>query len=142
MSWCQYSLLSAPRYIISSKFHLASPLLAGLFYIAPAGGFLLGTILGGKYSDITVRKWIGKRNGIRLPQDRLNSGMIAFFLIIPAASLIFGWDLESRQPSLGRLAVPIVTAFFVAAGLLAAFASLNTYAAGESHICSIKKNAC
>ncbi|KAJ9644499.1 hypothetical protein H2199_003462 [Coniosporium tulheliwenetii] len=131
LSWSQYSLLSAPRHLISTRFHLTSPLLSGLFYIAPAGGFLLGTIVGGRYSDLTVRKWITKRGGVRLPQDRLNSGMIAFFLLIPAASLAYGWGLECTSCSVGGLALPIVTGFFVAAGLLAAFASLNTYSAGK-----------
>ncbi|KAJ9669406.1 hypothetical protein H2201_000273 [Coniosporium apollinis] len=129
LSWSQYSLLSAPRHLISTRFHLTSPLLSGLFYIAPAGGFLLGTIVGGRYSDLTVRKWITKRGGVRLPQDRLNSGMIAFFLLIPAASLAYGWGPECTSCSVGGLALPIVTGFFVAAGLLAAFASLNTYSA-------------
>ncbi|EON61091.1 hypothetical protein W97_00302 [Coniosporium apollinis CBS 100218] len=129
LSWSQYSLLSAPRHLISTRFHLTSPLLSGLFYIAPAGGFLLGTIIGGRYSDLTVRKWITKRGGVRLPQDRLNSGMIAFFLLIPAASLVYGWGLECTSCSVGGLALPIVTGFFIAAGLLAAFASLNTYSA-------------
>lgn len=57
--------------------------------------------------------------------------MIAFFLLIPAASLVYGWGLECTSCSVGGLALPIVTGFFVAAGLLAAFASLNTYSAGK-----------
>jgi hypothetical protein len=80
---------------------------------------------------MTVRKWIARR-GERLPQDRLNSGMIAFFFLIPAASLIYGWGLQCDSCSTGKggLALPIVTTFAIAAGLLAAFASLNTYCAG------------
>ena len=72
LSWSQYSLLSAPGHIISSRFHLTSPLYSGLFYIAPATGFIIGTLVGGRYSDWTVKRWIIKREGTRLPQDRLN----------------------------------------------------------------------
>ncbi|KAF2637308.1 putative MFS transporter [Massarina eburnea CBS 473.64] len=130
LSWSQYALLSAPRHILSTRFGLSSPLSSGLFYIAPVTGFLLGTVVGGRYSDMTVCKWIARR-GTRLPQDRLNSGMWAFFFFIPAASLIYGWGLECERCSTARagLALPIVTSFFMAAGLLAAFASLNTYCA-------------
>jgi hypothetical protein len=133
MSWAQYFLLAAPRQILLSQFNLTSPLTSGLFYIAPGVGFFLGTVLGGRYSDMTVRKWIVKRGGLRLPQDRLNSGMMAFFLIVPTASLAYGWGLQyidfTKLP--GGLVFPMAFAFFIAAGILAAFASLNTYCAGQ-----------
>jgi hypothetical protein len=133
LSWSQYSILASPRHILAERFGLASPLSSGLFYIAPATGFLVGTVIGGRYSDMTVRKFI-KLRGERLPQDRLNSGTWSFFLIIPAASLVYGWGLQYCDGCTavrGGLALPIVTAFFAAAGLLAAFASLNTYCAGN-----------
>lgn len=81
---------------------------------------------------MTVRKWIVKR-GERLAQDRLNSGMIGFFLLIPVAVLIYGWGLQcgSCSTETAGLALPIITTFFAAVGLLAAFASLNTYCAGK-----------
>ena len=138
LSWSQYSLLSAPRPIISNRFHLTSPLYSGLFYISPALGFLIGTLVGGRYSDRTVKKWIARRHGTRLPQDRLNSGMWSFFLVVPAASMAYGWGLEGKDDSIAWLALPVISAFFVAAGLLAAFASLNTYCAGRSLLCARK----
>ncbi|KAJ4349389.1 uncharacterized protein N0V89_008004 [Didymosphaeria variabile] len=131
LSWTQYSILASPRHILVERFGLTSPLSSGLFYIAPATGFLVGTVIGGRYSDMTVRKFI-KLRGERLPQDRLNSGVWPFFLIIPVAVLIYGWGLQycnSCEAVKGGLALPIVTAFLAAAGLLAAFASLNTYCA-------------
>jgi MFS family permease len=130
LAWSQYSLLSAPRHILTTRFNLNSPLASGLYYLAPASGFLVGTVIGGRYSDMTVRKWISKR-GERLPQDRLRAGMVAFFFVIPVSSLIYGWGLQCGSCSTSKtgLALPIVTSFFTAAGLLAAFASLNTYCA-------------
>lgn len=95
-------------------------------------GFVLGTLVGGRYSDRTVKKWIVRRNGLRLPQDRLNSGMWSFFLVVPAASIAYGWGLGGKDDSIAWLVLPIVSMFFIAAGLLAAFASLNTYCAGRS----------
>lgn len=129
LSWSQYSLLSSPRHILVSQYGLISPLISGLFYLSPAGGFLLGTLVGGRFSDHTVRKWIKLRDGVRLPQDRLRAGSISWFFVIPAASLIYGWCIEEHA---GGLALPIVFAFWIAAGLLAAFAGLNTYCAGKS----------
>ncbi|KAJ8117866.1 hypothetical protein OPT61_g1031 [Boeremia exigua] len=130
LSWTQYSLLAAPRHLLSTRFGLTSSLSTGLFYIAPATGFLLGTAIGGWFSDKTVRRWMAAR-GERLPQDRLNAGMFAFWAVIPFFVLLQGWGLECDDCStaVGGLALPIVTNFCAAAGLLAAFPSLNTYCA-------------
>lgn len=134
LSWTQYSLLAAPRHVLSTRFGLTSSLTTGLFYIAPATGFLLGTIIGGWFSDKTVQRWIAIR-GERLPQDRLNAGMFSFFAVIPFFILLQGWGLQCDECSMavGGLALPVVTSFCTAAGLLAAFASLNTYCAGRLH---------
>ncbi|KAL1981014.1 hypothetical protein VTN96DRAFT_3238 [Rasamsonia emersonii] len=124
LSWTMYSLLTSPRTLINPRFHLTSPLVSGLFYLAPGAGFLIGTTVGGKWADITVRRNIIKRNGVRIAQDRLNSGTVAFFILVPIATVIYGWCL---QFTLGGLAVPIISIFFSGVGLMVAFSSLNTY---------------
>lgn len=128
LAWNQYSLLAPIGHLINPRFHLTSSLVSGLFYLAPGGGFLFGSILGGKWSDITMIKRTRMRGGERVAQDRLHSGMFAFFFIMPAASLIYGWCLEYN---VGGLAVPIISSFFTGFGLMAAFSSLNTYCAGK-----------
>lgn len=91
-------------------------------------GFLVGSVVGGKLSDRAVKKWIIKRDGTRLPQDRLNSGIATLFGVLPAAALIYCWTLEEE---VGGMAVPVIAAFFAGAGLLGAFNALNTYSAGK-----------
>lgn len=78
-----------------------------------------------------MKKWILKRNGERLPQDRLNSGLVTLFGVLPGATLIYGWTL---QEEVGGMVVPIIAAFFAGVGLLGTFNGLNTYAAGECHL--------
>jgi len=123
-----YSLLTPPRTLINPRFHLTTPLVSGLFYLAPGAGFLIGTTLGGKWADITVKRNIIKRNGVRIAQDRLNSRILAFFLLVPIATAIYGWSL---QFTVGGLAVPTVAIFFSGVGLMVAFSSLNTYCTGK-----------
>ena len=91
-------------------------------------GFLIGSVLGGKLSDRAVKKWIVKRNGVRLPQDRLNSGLITLFVVLPGATLIYAWTLEEE---VGGMPVPVIAAFFAGVGLLGTFNGLNTYSAGK-----------
>ncbi|KAJ5088337.1 Major facilitator superfamily domain general substrate transporter [Penicillium angulare] len=122
----QYALLTSARTIFDPRFNLTSPLISGLFYLSPGVGFLIGSVMGGKLSDRAVRKWIVKRNGVRLPQDRLNSGLITLFLVLPIGTLIYAWTLEE---GVGGMPVPIIAAFFAAIGLLGSFNGLNTYSA-------------
>ncbi|TKX23961.1 MFS transporter-like protein 64 [Elsinoe australis] len=123
LSFSQYSLLIAPHHLINPRLNLTTPLVSGLFYLSPLAGFIVGTLLGGAYSDHIVVKYVRLR-GRRAPQDRLRAGSWAFFAVIPVSSMVYGWCL---QYSKGGLAVPIVAAFWWAAGLMAAFSGLNAY---------------
>ena len=69
------------------------------------------------------------RGGERVAQDRLWSGLISFFFIVPAGSLIYGWSIRY---AVGGLVLLVVAAFFAGFGLMAAFSGLNTYIAGKS----------
>lgn len=126
LSFAQYSMLATPRHIFVTEYHITSPLTSGLFFLAPAAGFLLGTFIGGRFSDTTVRKWIVLRNGLRLPQDRLRSGYAFWFFLIPVPMLLFGWCIDQH---VGGLPLACVTAFFASVGVLSAFAGVNTYCA-------------
>ncbi|KAJ5344887.1 MFS transporter [Penicillium brevicompactum] len=126
LSTFQYAILTSARSIFNPRFNLTTPLVSGLFYLAPGIGFLVGSVVGGKLSDRAVKKWIKKRNGVRLPQDRLNSGIATLFGVLPAATLIYGWTLEEE---VGGMVVPIIAAFFAGVGLMGAFNALNTYSA-------------
>ncbi|KUI67747.1 hypothetical protein VM1G_11467 [Cytospora mali] len=126
VSWMMYSILTPVRYLINPRFHLETPLMSGLFYLAPGAGFFLGTIGGGRWADLNVRRYIVKRRGKRIPEDRLHSGLVAFFFLMPCGALIYSWCLEYV---VGGLALAIVSVFFSCLGLMIAFSSLNTYAA-------------
>ncbi|KAJ5504531.1 Major facilitator superfamily domain general substrate transporter [Penicillium fimorum] len=126
LSTFQYALLTSARSIFNPRFNLTTPLVSGLFYLSPGIGFLVGSVVGGRLSDHAVKKWILKRNGVRLPQDRLNSGLATLFGVLPIATLIYCWTL---QEEVGGMVVPIIAAFFAGVGLLGAFNGLNTYSA-------------
>lgn len=128
MAFNQYGLLSSVRRVVNPRFNLNSPLESGLFYLAPGAGFLVGSTLGGKVSDITVRRYIRKRNGQRLPEDRLNASLPFILFVLPLGTLLYGWSVQKR---IGSMALPIVGSFIQGTGLMASFSGLNTYAAGK-----------
>jgi hypothetical protein len=83
-------------------------------------------------SDHAVKRYIVKRGGSRLPKDRLNSGLVHLFFVLPVSLLLYGWSLEKE---IGGLALPIVMAFWIGVGLMGAWNGLNTYTAGSSPSC-------
>ncbi|KAF7323431.1 Major facilitator superfamily transporter protein [Mycena chlorophos] len=122
--WNMYSLLTPIRYIINPRFSLTSPLQSGLFYLAPGAGYLAGTFMGGRYADYIVRKWIVKRGGERVPEDRLRSCLPFLGVVIPGCMLVYGWTLEKR---VGGIALPVIVMFLQGMAQLFCFPSLNTY---------------
>ncbi|KAL4863201.1 hypothetical protein BDV12DRAFT_206728 [Aspergillus spectabilis] len=122
----QYGLLTSIRHVINPRFNLTAPLVSGLFYLAPGAGFIMGSLLGGKISDRTVKKYIVKRDGLRLPKDRLNSGLGCFFVILPISMLLYAWGLDKE---FGGLPLPIIMGIGIGIGLMGAYNGLNTYTA-------------
>ncbi|KAF2257802.1 MFS general substrate transporter [Lojkania enalia] len=121
--WNMYSLLTPIRYVLNPRFNLTSPLQSGLFYIAPGGGYLLGTFFGGRWADHIVKKYIKKR-GERIPEDRLRSCLTFMGIVVPACMLIYGWSVEKRK---GGIALPVIMMFLQGVAQLFCFPSLNTY---------------
>ncbi|KAM0217090.1 hypothetical protein ACHAQD_007580 [Fusarium lateritium] len=122
----QYGLLSSVRRVINPRFELTSPLSSGLFYLAPGAGFLLGSTVGGKISDVVVKRYMRKRHGQRIPEDRLNSSLPSILIILPLGTLLYGWSVQKR---LGGMPLPAVSAFVEGVALMSSFSGLNTYAA-------------
>jgi hypothetical protein len=121
--WNQYSLLTPIRYVLNPRFNLTSPIQSALFYIAPGCGYLVGTFMGGRWADHTVKKWIAKR-GRRVPEDRLKSCLVFLGIIIPACILVYGWTVEKAA---GGIPVPVLAMFLQGVAQLFCFPSLNTF---------------
>ncbi|KAF2671941.1 MFS general substrate transporter [Microthyrium microscopicum] len=118
-----YSALTPIRYILNPRFHLTTPMQSGFIYLAPGAGYLLGTTMGGRWADRTVRRWIAKR-GHRVPEDRLHSALPFMGGVIPAAMLVYGWCVQTES---GGIAVPVVALFVQGVAQLFCFPCLNVY---------------
>jgi MFS family permease len=122
--WNMYSLLTPIRYVLNPRFNLESPMLSGLFYLAPGSGYLLGTFMGGRWADSTVKQWIKKRNGERIPEDRLRSTVPFIGILMPSCILVYGWAVDK---AVGGIPVPVIMLFLQGIGQLFCFPSLNSY---------------
>lgn len=122
--WNQYALLTPISYVLNPRFNLKTPIESGLFFLAPGCGYVFGTFFGGRYADYVVRKWIRKRDGVRVPEDRLKSCLVFLGLSIPAWVLVYGWTVEQK---VGGIPVPVIALFLQGVSQTFVFPSLNTY---------------
>lgn len=122
--WNMYSLLTPIRYVLNPRFNLVTPMQGGLFYLAPGCGYIVGTFGGGRYADYVVRQWIAKRDGVRIPEDRMRSALPFMGIVIPACMLIYGWSVEKE---VGGVPLPVIMMFLQGVAQLFCFPSLNTY---------------
>lgn len=124
LTWNMYSLLTPIRYVINPRFRLESPLLSGLFYLAPGAGYLLGTFIGGRMSDQTVIRWAKIRNDRRIPEDRLRVTVPFLVFVTPGCLILYGWSLEK---SFGGIPLTVITMFMQGVSQMIAFPSINAY---------------
>ncbi|KAE8146557.1 major facilitator superfamily domain-containing protein [Aspergillus avenaceus] len=128
--WNQYALLTPIRFVLNPRFHLDSPIEAGLFFLAPGAGYLAGTFVGGRWADYFVRKYIKQRNGLRIPEDRLRSCLPFVIVLTPGCILVYGWTLDQE---VGGIPVPVIAMFLQGVAQLFCFPSINTYCLDVMH---------
>lgn len=110
-------------HVVNPRFHLTKPIYAGLFYLAPGMGYLIGSFFGGKWADRYVKKYI-KIRGKRIAEDRLRSAIIPFGFVLPISVMIYGWAIDKEK---GGMALPIIAMFFNGLAQTFCFPSLNAY---------------
>ncbi|KAK6438891.1 hypothetical protein LTR95_004903 [Oleoguttula sp. CCFEE 5521] len=131
--WNMYSLLTPNCYVLNPRFGLTSPLQSDLFYIAPGCGYLVGTFFGSRYVDRVVKKNVRKRDGKRVPEDRLRSCLTAMGAVIPACMLIHGWSIKK---AVGGIPPSVIAMFVQDVAQLLCFPSLDTYCLDVMQSCS------
>lgn len=126
--YSMFSLLVPITYVIKDNLHIESTILISLFYLAPGSGFIVGCILGGWYSDYTVRTHIIKR-GRRIPEDRLSAGLVFLGFFSPVSMLVYGWSLDKN---VGGIALPVVMMFIHGVSQCMALPNVNSYSIDAS----------
>ncbi|CAG8658273.1 16435_t:CDS:2, partial [Funneliformis caledonium] len=78
----------------------------GLVFLAPTSGYILGSVIGGKFSDYILQKVKAMHHGIMEPEMRLHSVWISA-LILPVSYITYGWLLSEEVD----LVLPIIILF-------------------------------
>ncbi|KAI9162825.1 Itaconate transport protein [Paramyrothecium foliicola] len=123
MAFNMYSLLTPIRYVLNPRLGLTTPLQSGLLYLAPGAGYLIGSVIGGRWSDYIVKTW-SRRRGLRLWEDRLRGSLFLIGLALPGSTLLYGWVVDR---GVGGIALPVICMFLQGVSQTCAFPCLNTY---------------
>lgn len=124
LMWNMYSLITPITYVLNPRFGITSPTLSGLFFLAPGAGYMVGALLGGRWADYTVKVYIRRRQGLRLPEDRLKSCLPFVGIVAPVTTIVYGWSV---QKEFGGIALPVLMMFLQAIAQLFGFLAINPY---------------
>ncbi|CAG8484039.1 4914_t:CDS:2 [Acaulospora morrowiae] len=95
----------------------------GLVFLGPSSGYIVGSVIGGKYSDFVFNKSAKKCDGgVGYPEMRLNSTWFAM-ISLPASYVTYGWMIAHR---LGMM-FPLIAMFIGGFSCLIVFNSTSTY---------------
>ncbi|CAG8857598.1 19768_t:CDS:1, partial [Gigaspora margarita] len=76
----------------SARTYKLPPSSIGLLFLAPAVGYAIGSLVGGKYSDFVLQR--ARKNCESVyPEMRIKSAIVGI-IIIPSSYLAYGWLLE------------------------------------------------
>ncbi|ORZ09998.1 major facilitator superfamily domain-containing protein [Lobosporangium transversale] len=77
----------------------------GLTYLGAGVGSVIGAMMGGKLSDLSLVRGQRRNGGEAILEDRLSITMwIAAYIIVPLGALLFAWSAQDHL----HIAVPIV----------------------------------
>ncbi|CAB4477945.1 unnamed protein product [Rhizophagus irregularis] len=94
----------------------------GLIFLAPGTGYMIGSVIGGKWSDYVLIEAKKRNNGVGYPEMRLHSVWIGCFFI-SVSYICYGWFLEARL----HIALPIIAMFTGGFSLVTVYNSVSTY---------------
>ncbi|RGB36734.1 major facilitator superfamily domain-containing protein, partial [Rhizophagus diaphanus] len=94
----------------------------GLIFLAPGIGYMIGSVIGGKWSDYVLIEAKRRNNGVGYPEMRLHSVWIGCFFI-SVSYIGYGWFLEARL----HIALPIIAMFTGGFSIVTVYNSISTY---------------
>ncbi|ODV63442.1 MFS general substrate transporter [Ascoidea rubescens DSM 1968] len=71
------------------------PMLIGLVYLPNSAGYIVASVLGGKYVDSLLKKY-EKKYGFLAPEARISYNMLMAIIFFPISLLITGWCFQKE----------------------------------------------
>lgn len=96
----------------------------GLFYLPNSVGYILGSVVGGRWSDRILKREAKRKNhGVEIPENRIGINALIGCVGMIGGLLIFGWTFQAKVIVAG----PLVGTFIFGFCLMLVFSTTNTY---------------
>jgi MFS family permease len=94
-----------------------------LLYLGNSLGYLVGSLIGGRWSDYIFVHSAAKHGGVLEAEGRFGLSTWVGAIMYPLGGLIYGWTVEKGV----FVVVPEVGTFFFGFGMMLVFATVTTY---------------
>ncbi|KAI9639325.1 major facilitator superfamily domain-containing protein [Dioszegia hungarica] len=118
----QYTIVYTASITLAAAPYSYNALNIGLVILSFGAGSMVGSIGGGRYSDIILRKLKERNCGVSQPEMRLKSTIPAVPLVV-ASFLAYGWTADRKV----HISATVVTLFFCGLTLMMIYASTLAY---------------
>ncbi|KAI5474376.1 hypothetical protein MNV49_003407 [Pseudohyphozyma bogoriensis] len=119
-----YSVLVPLSQTIAPRYNINNLGILGCFYLAQ-GNFSAAQFTG-RYADFALRRWLKKRNGVYVPEDRLRATIEGGAFLFPGSIVALGWAME-KSSGAGGLAACAILLFLNGFSLMMILTPTNTY---------------
>ncbi|GEM11038.1 MFS transporter [Rhodotorula toruloides] len=111
---------------LAPRYNITNAAILGCFYLAQGVGNATASRYTGRYADWTLKRWLKRRGGVYVPEDRLYAALLGGGFILPCSVLALGWVLDKGTGKVG-LAFAVVLLFIDGIGLMCVLTPSNTY---------------
>lgn len=118
----QYTIVYTASITLGKAPYSYGSLKIGLVVLAFGIGNILASMIGGKYSDMVLKKLKKKNGGVGNPEMRLRSTVLAMPILV-ASFLAYAWSAEEKV----HIAALVVCLFFAGFSLLWIYSSTLAY---------------
>lgn len=119
----QYALSFTTTQTFTVAPYNASPIIIGCILLALGVGGILGSVVGGRISDLRLRKVAKKLGHKAPPEERLRTVVIPLLIVVPGF-IGYGWATQEHT----NIAVPIVLLFVIG------WAQIHAYSVSLSYL--------
>lgn len=121
--FCLYFLNVSLESLFTGSPYNFGPVIVGCTYLPNSVGYVVSSLVGGRWSDRVVKKVKARNNGVFIAESRYASHVFLGAFLYPLAIIMFGWTAEKR---LGWY-VPLIASFLYGLSSMIIFGTAMTY---------------
>ena len=121
--FCLYCLNVSIESLYTEAPYNFSSVIVGLMYMPNTLGYIVSSVLSGRYSDMIVRRVKAANNGVFIPEARFAAHVFMGAIMYPLALILFGWTAQYHV----FWFVPLIGSFLYGMASMIIFGTCMTY---------------